>query len=166
MALLMILVALAVLAIAATIRHLVTDGGRPRPPTSHYEDPMFRAPRDRIWPSTRPTPWATLSEPTTGLLLLRHGGGAAPQVHVTWPARPAPESPTAVVAGPPQAVAHVSRLLGEAGLLTLAIETDSPDHSAVAEVTSWLAAHADELAADRSFVVVGLHSTTTKETLR
>jgi hypothetical protein len=53
MALLMILVALALLAIAATIRHLVTDGGPPRPPTSHYEDPMFRSPTDRIWPETR-----------------------------------------------------------------------------------------------------------------
>jgi hypothetical protein len=53
MALLMILVALAVLAIAATLRDLFTDRGRSRPPSSHYEDPMFRAPTDRIWPETR-----------------------------------------------------------------------------------------------------------------
>jgi hypothetical protein len=44
----MILVALAVVAIAATIRDLIGDSGRPHPPTSHFEDPMFRAPAARI----------------------------------------------------------------------------------------------------------------------
>jgi hypothetical protein len=44
----MILLTLAVVAVAATIRDLFEDGGRPHPPTSHYEDPMFRAPGARI----------------------------------------------------------------------------------------------------------------------
>jgi hypothetical protein len=48
MTLLMILVALAVVAIAATLRDLIEDGGRPQPPTSHFEDPMFRAPAARL----------------------------------------------------------------------------------------------------------------------
>jgi hypothetical protein len=48
MTLLMILVALAVVAIAATLRDVFEDRGRPNPPTSHFEDPMFRAPAARI----------------------------------------------------------------------------------------------------------------------
>jgi hypothetical protein len=48
MTLLMILVALAVVAIAATIRDLFEDRGRPNAPTSHFEDPTFRAPAARI----------------------------------------------------------------------------------------------------------------------
>jgi hypothetical protein len=109
------------------------------------------------------------SEPTTGLLLLRHGDGEL-RVHVTWPASPAPEMPAAVVAGPPEAVAHVSGLLGQAGLLVLAVETDiesgTADLPAIAEVTSWYAVHAADLDAERSFVVVALNSNTTKETFR
>jgi hypothetical protein len=100
------------------------------------------------------------SEPTTGLLLLRHGDGEL-HVQVTWPSRPAPERPAAVVAGPPGVVAHVSSVLGRAGLLTLAIETDSPNLPAIAEVMSWYAAHAADLDAGpgRSFVVVELGQT-------
>jgi len=49
MTLLMILVALAVVAIAATIRDLFEgDRDRRNPPTSHFEDPTFRAPAARI----------------------------------------------------------------------------------------------------------------------
>jgi hypothetical protein len=46
--LMMILVALAVVAIAATLRDVFADRGRAQPPTSHREDPMFRAPAARI----------------------------------------------------------------------------------------------------------------------
>jgi hypothetical protein len=48
MILLMILVAVAVVAIAATVRDVFEDRGRPQPPKSHFEDPMFRAPAARI----------------------------------------------------------------------------------------------------------------------
>jgi hypothetical protein len=49
MTFLMILLAVAVVvATAATIRDIFGDRGRPNPPTSHFEDPMFRAPAARI----------------------------------------------------------------------------------------------------------------------
>ena len=48
MTFLMIFVALAVLASAATLRDVFGDRGRPKAPTSHFEDPMFRAPAARI----------------------------------------------------------------------------------------------------------------------
>jgi hypothetical protein len=48
MTFLLILLVLAVVGIAASIRDLFEDHGRPKPPTSHYEDPMFRAPAARI----------------------------------------------------------------------------------------------------------------------
>ena len=48
MTFLMILLALAVVAMAATLRDVFEDRGRPQPPTSHYEDPTFRAPAARI----------------------------------------------------------------------------------------------------------------------
>jgi hypothetical protein len=43
-----ILLALAAIAIAATIRDVFEDRGGPNPPTSHHEDPTFRAPAARI----------------------------------------------------------------------------------------------------------------------
>ena len=48
MTFLMILLALAIVAIAATLRDVLTDRGRPHAPTSHFEDPTFRAPAARI----------------------------------------------------------------------------------------------------------------------
>ena len=48
MTFLMILIALAVLASVATLRDVFGDRGRPQPPTSHFEDPTFRAPAARI----------------------------------------------------------------------------------------------------------------------
>ena len=48
MTFLMILLALATIAIAATLRDVLTDRGRPHAPTSHFEDPTFRAPAARI----------------------------------------------------------------------------------------------------------------------
>jgi hypothetical protein len=48
MTVLMILVALALVAITATLRDVFADRGRPQRPTSHFEDPTFRAPAARI----------------------------------------------------------------------------------------------------------------------
>lgn len=48
MTLLLILLALAAIAIAATIRDVFEDRGRPNPPKSHFDDPTFRAPAARI----------------------------------------------------------------------------------------------------------------------
>ena len=46
--LLILLVALAVVAVGATVRDLFADEGPRQAPKSHYEDPMFRAPAARI----------------------------------------------------------------------------------------------------------------------
>jgi hypothetical protein len=46
--LLILLVALAVVAVGATVRDLFADQGPRKAPTSHFEDPMFRAPAARI----------------------------------------------------------------------------------------------------------------------
>ncbi len=48
MTFLMLLLALATVAVAATLRDVFADRGRPQPPTSHFEDPTFRAPAARI----------------------------------------------------------------------------------------------------------------------
>lgn len=48
MTFLLILLALASIAIAATLRDVFEDNGRTRPPSSHFEDPTFRAPAARI----------------------------------------------------------------------------------------------------------------------
>lgn len=48
MTFLMIFVALAIIASVATLRDVFGDGGRPKAPTSHFEDPTFRAPAARI----------------------------------------------------------------------------------------------------------------------
>jgi hypothetical protein len=48
MTFMLILVTLAVLSVAATLRDVFGDRGRPKAPTSHFEDPMFRAPAARI----------------------------------------------------------------------------------------------------------------------
>ncbi len=48
MTFLTILLVLALLAIAATLRDVFEDRGRPQPPSSHFEDPTFRAPAARI----------------------------------------------------------------------------------------------------------------------
>ncbi len=48
MTFLMILVALALIASVATLRDVFGDRGRRTPPTSHFEDPTFRAPAGRI----------------------------------------------------------------------------------------------------------------------
>jgi hypothetical protein len=48
MTFLLILLALAAIAIAATLRDVLADNGRTRPPSSHFEDPTFRAPAARI----------------------------------------------------------------------------------------------------------------------
>ncbi len=49
MTFLMIFVALAVLASVATLRDVFGDRGPAKqPPTSHFEDPTFRAPAARI----------------------------------------------------------------------------------------------------------------------
>lgn len=45
----LILLALALVVIVATLRDVFADRGGPRKaPTSHHEDPMFRAPAGRI----------------------------------------------------------------------------------------------------------------------
>jgi hypothetical protein len=46
--LLILLVALAVVAVGATVRELFEDRGPRQAPTSHFDDPMFRAPAARI----------------------------------------------------------------------------------------------------------------------
>jgi hypothetical protein len=46
--LLILLVALAAVAVGATVRDLFADRGPRQAPTSHFEDPMFRAPAARI----------------------------------------------------------------------------------------------------------------------
>jgi hypothetical protein len=48
MTFLLILLALAVVSVAVTLRDVFGDRGRPKAPTSHYEDPMFRAPAARL----------------------------------------------------------------------------------------------------------------------
>ncbi len=48
MTFLMIFVALAIIASVATLRDVFGDRDRPKAPTSHFEDPMFRAPAARI----------------------------------------------------------------------------------------------------------------------
>ncbi len=48
MTFLMIFVALAIIASAATLRDVFGDRDRPKAPTSHFEDPMFRAPAARL----------------------------------------------------------------------------------------------------------------------
>ena len=48
MALLIILLAVVALTVAATLRDVFEDRGRPQPPTSHFDDPTFRAPAARI----------------------------------------------------------------------------------------------------------------------
>jgi hypothetical protein len=48
MTFLLILAALAVFSVAVTLRDVFGDRGRPTPPTSHFEDPTFRAPAGRI----------------------------------------------------------------------------------------------------------------------
>jgi hypothetical protein len=49
MTFLVILLALALVAITATLRDVFADRDRPRKaPTSHFEDPTFRAPAARI----------------------------------------------------------------------------------------------------------------------
>ncbi len=46
--LLILLVALAVVAVGATVRDLFEDRGPRQAPKSHFDDPMFRAPAARI----------------------------------------------------------------------------------------------------------------------
>ena len=46
--LLILLVAVAAVAVAATVRDLFADRGPRKAPQSHFEDPMFRAPAARI----------------------------------------------------------------------------------------------------------------------
>ena len=46
--LLILLVALAVAAVGATVRDLFADNGPRKAPVSHFEDPTFRAPAARI----------------------------------------------------------------------------------------------------------------------
>jgi hypothetical protein len=46
--LLILLVALAVAAVGATVRDLFEDAGPRKAPASHFEDPTFRAPAARI----------------------------------------------------------------------------------------------------------------------
>ena len=48
MTFMLILGALAVLSVTVTVRDVFGDRGRPKAPTSHFEDPMFRAPSARI----------------------------------------------------------------------------------------------------------------------
>ncbi len=48
MTFLLILLALAVVSVAVTLRDVFGDRGRPKAPTSHFEDPMFRSPAGRL----------------------------------------------------------------------------------------------------------------------